>query len=138
MDILLPHDGSEPARHASEFAVERLDPDAITALYVFDPSEAGYDAPDPFGGDRDFADLAAERADEVLPAVRDRAPDGVELRTAHEVGHPARTIVEYAESHEVDHVVVGSHGRDGISRLLLGSVAETVVRRSPVPVTVVR
>ncbi len=52
------------------------------------------------------------------------------VRTVHEVGHPARTVV--------NHVVVGSHGREGVSRLLLGSVAEKIVRRSPVPVTVVR
>ena len=47
-------------------------------------------------------------------------------------------IVEYVETHDVDHVVIGSHGRKGLSRVLLGSVAELVVRRSPVPVTVVR
>lgn len=39
---------------------------------------------------------------------------------------------------DVDHVAVGSHGRSGVSRLLLGSVAESVMRRPPVPVTVVR
>ena len=47
------------------------------------------------------------------------------VRTVHEVGHPARTVV--------NHVVVGSHGREGVSRLLLGSVAERVVRCSTVP-----
>jgi len=54
------------------------------------------------------------------------------------VGRPARAIEECAEEAAVDHVVIGSHGRDGIARILLGSVAETVVRRSPVPVTAVR
>jgi nucleotide-binding universal stress UspA family protein len=46
--------------------------------------------------------------------------------------------VECADSKSVDDVVVGSHGRQWIARVLLSSVAETVVRRSPVPVTVVR
>jgi nucleotide-binding universal stress UspA family protein len=47
-------------------------------------------------------------------------------------------IVTYADENDVDHVVLGSHGRKGLTRVLLGSVAEAVVRRSPVPVTVVR
>ena len=54
------------------------------------------------------------------------------------VGRPPRTIVDYAEQEDVDAVAVGSHGREGFSRILLDSVAETVVRRSSVPVTVVR
>jgi nucleotide-binding universal stress UspA family protein len=55
-----------------------------------------------------------------------------------EIGRPSRAIVEYAEEHDIDHIVMGSHGRSGVTRILLGSVAETVVRRSPVPVTIVR
>jgi nucleotide-binding universal stress UspA family protein len=43
-----------------------------------------------------------------------------------------------AEDHDVDGIVMGSHGRSGISRVLLGSVAETAVRRAPCPVTIVR
>lgn len=62
----------------------------------------------------------------------------MDLTAVTEFGRPARTIVEYVEDHDVDHVVVGSHGRSGLSRTLLGSVAERVVRRSSVPVTVVR
>jgi nucleotide-binding universal stress UspA family protein len=58
--------------------------------------------------------------------------------TTAEVGGPANAIVECAEEESVDHIVTGSHGRSGVTRILLGSVAETVVRRSPVPVTVVR
>jgi len=60
------------------------------------------------------------------------------VETATEVGQPSRTIVAYAQEHDLDHVVIGSYGRKGLSRVLLGSVAELVVRRSPVPVTVVR
>ena len=61
-----------------------------------------------------------------------------DVETAIEVGRPAATIVEEARERDVDHIVVGSHGRTGASRILLGSVAETVARRSPVPVTIVR
>ncbi|MFB6177175.1 MAG: universal stress protein, partial [Halobaculum sp.] len=68
--------------------------------------------------------------------IRESVVGPVETDTA--VGRPASAIVEYAETNEVDHLVLGSHGRTGVSRLLLGSNAEKVVRRSPVPVTVVR
>jgi len=54
------------------------------------------------------------------------------------VGRPTKVIVEYADDHDIDQIVMGSHGRSGMSRILLGSVAEIVVRRASVPVTVVR
>lgn len=104
---------------------------------MFDPGEAGYNAPDPFGTDRELSTLAAERASAVLDPVVERIED-VPVESVHEVGHPARVIVDYARREDIDHVVIGSHGREGVSRLLLGSVAEKVVRRSPVPITVVR
>lgn len=71
--------------------------------------------------------------------MRDRAEKhGVTLTTETGSGRPERAIVAYAEDHLVDEIVIGSHGRTGGSRILLGSVAEQVVRRSPIPVTVVR
>jgi nucleotide-binding universal stress UspA family protein len=137
-EILLAYDGSEPAEHALSVVFDRFDPDVVTVLFVFDPAEAGYDAPDPFGTDTELEQLATTRAEEVF-ANLDVPPDSeTAVRTAHEIGHPARTIVEYSDADAVDHVVIGSHGRAGVSRLLLGSVAEKIVRRSPVPVTVVR
>jgi nucleotide-binding universal stress UspA family protein len=138
MDILLAYDGSDPADHALRVAVEQFDPDRVTALYVFAPGEAGYDTRLPFGTDRELEELASERASELLSEIEQLLPERVTVRTVHEIGDPAREIVSYAETHEVDHIVLGSHGREGVSRLLLGSVAEKVVRRSPAPVTVVR
>lgn len=137
-EILLAYDGSEPAEHARELVFDRFDPGVLTALFVFDPGEAGYETPAPFGRDTGLSELAAERAEEVFTKFEAPAESNATVRTVHEVGHPARTVVGHAERDDVDHVVVGSHGREGVSRLLLGSVAERVVRRSPIPVTVVR
>lgn len=55
-----------------------------------------------------------------------------------EVGEPAATICRVAEELNVDAIVIGSHGRSGISRLVLGSTSEHVVRSAPCPVLVVR
>lgn len=53
-------------------------------------------------------------------------------------GRPREAIVLYAEEHKMDLVVIGSHGRSGVGRFLMGSVAERVVRHAPCPVLTVR
>jgi nucleotide-binding universal stress UspA family protein len=53
------------------------------------------------------------------------------------LGDPAEEIVRYAHEHEVDLIVMGTHGREGVMRMVIGSVAETVVRRAPCPVLTV-
>lgn len=53
-------------------------------------------------------------------------------------GNPHEEILEYVSEHDIDMVVMGTHGRTGIDRVVMGSVAERVVRQSPVPVLTVR
>ena len=53
-------------------------------------------------------------------------------------GSPARQIVRFVEEHDIDHVIMGNRGKDSLSRILLGSVTESTVRRAPTIVTVVR
>lgn len=80
-----------------------------------------------------------EFADRVLDDAVARADDrGVTIETEQMVGSVTHSIVEFADGHDVDHIVIGSRGRTGTSRVLLGSVAEQVARRSPPPVTIVR
>jgi nucleotide-binding universal stress UspA family protein len=133
MHVLVPVDGSDPADAALEYAFERFADADLAALYVMDPADGAW------GPGSDWLSTAESRSEAVLSGVGERAAEaGHDVSTDSAVGRPARAIVEYVEEHAVDQVVMGSHGRDGISRVLLGSVAETVVRRSPVPVTVVR
>jgi nucleotide-binding universal stress UspA family protein len=54
------------------------------------------------------------------------------------VGTPAETIIAYAQRHNCDLIVMGTHGRTGLSHLLMGSVAEKVIRMAPCPVMVIR
>lgn len=84
-------------------------------------------------------DDVRNETDDILDEARELASDhGVEITTKVDVGEPWRAIVEYAEENDVDHIIMGSHGRDDDSPLPLGSVAETVMRRSPVLVSIVR
>ena len=68
-----------------------------------------------------------------------KPPDGT-TRFEHRFlrGHPAETIVEVAAAEEADLIVMGTHGRTGVHRLLMGSVAESVVRHAPCPVLTYR
>ncbi|MXV63918.1 universal stress protein [Natronorubrum sp. JWXQ-INN-674] len=141
--ILVPLDGSEPSWAAFEHALDQYEGERITVLHVADPSNAVYTGVE--GGYYDGAafDRALERGEELCDRARERLEEAgtdssTVLETAVERGRPARTIVRYGDDHDVDLVVIGSHGRSGVSRVLLGSVAETVVRRAAMPVTVVR
>ena len=145
--ILVPLDGSPLGTKALSVALE-AHPDAeIHALHVIDPSEPGYsyaslgiDAYDsPQHGSEAWYDRAEEYADELFEDAREQAADhDVDLTTETRVGRPDREIVAYIESHDVDHVILGSHGRDRESQTLVGGVAEAVVFRSPVRVTLVK
>jgi len=135
--VLVATDGSEMAEHALEYALE-VHPDAeITALYV-----AG--EPSPMMGralklalEDDIEEVAREEAESIFESAREIAAErGVDIDTDVTVGSPAKSIVERSEN--FDAVVLGSHGADLRSRMLMGNVAERVVRGSPVPVTVVR
>lgn len=132
--ILVPVDGSPQSREALKHALTHHPDGQIIALHVKDPLEMGY-AADPMGGGywEGWAEYAEEHAERVLQEASELAEaEDVEIETAVEMGPPARTIVDYAEEHAVDTIVMGSHGRSGVSRILLGSVAETVVDRKSV------
>jgi nucleotide-binding universal stress UspA family protein len=74
----------------------------------------------------------------ALKHLRSLVPDGSATLAVRISASPANAIVEYARSIHADTIVVGTHGRDGVSRMLMGSVAELVVRHAPCPVLVVR
>ena len=138
--ILVPVDGSPQSNTALEYAFEHHADAEIHVLHVKDPLEIGYSA-DPMGGAYwdGWVEYADDHAESVLQEAQTAADEaGVEIQTVVQMGPPARTIVDFAKEHDVDAILMGSHGRTGMSRILLGSVAEMVVRRAPMPVTVVR
>jgi nucleotide-binding universal stress UspA family protein len=138
--ILLPVDGSDQSRGACEFAFTEFSGVDIVFLHVIDPTEAGYSAQASIPSfSEEWYDQAQAEAEELFAEMEQEVPaHDNDIETDTVVGRPARAIVEYAADHEIDQIVMGSHGRSGVTRILLGSVAESVVRNSPVPVTVAR
>ncbi|SIS12317.1 universal stress protein [Natronorubrum thiooxidans] len=121
--ILVPTDGSGPANAALEYAGEIAAVENLTVhiVHVVDPDTDPTDASEQLADSREWAgDADAPVIDEV------------------HTGEPREAILEYAATHDVDAIVMGTRGRRGVGRLLLGSVTEAVVRDAPVPVLVVR
>jgi nucleotide-binding universal stress UspA family protein len=90
----------------------------------------------------DIEGLREEILKDVTGRLNDRLrpSDLTELHATAEaiIGMPAASIVEYADGHDIDLIVMGTHGRGGMSHLLMGSVAERVVRTAACPVLTVR
>jgi nucleotide-binding universal stress UspA family protein len=142
--ILLGTDGSAASEHAATLAVElaRTHGAKLTALYVIDPYPylgVGETNPMGFQAYMAAAQQHAAQAHAKVAALCQQAtpPVSLEVRLVEEVT-AMRGIVDMAQQESADLVVVGSHGRTGISRLMLGSVAAQVVAHSTVPVLVAR
>ncbi len=128
--VLVGADDSPAAEAAVAFVAEVWPAAETTLLHVVDPTAAGYDAvgaPADTWFERERCSTRPPRRSRTARASVDRAV---------KVGRPAPVIVDLAEQRDADHVVVWSHGHTGLSRPVLGSVAEAVVRRLSVPVTV--
>jgi nucleotide-binding universal stress UspA family protein len=137
---LVPIDGSEQSKEACNLVFEEFPNATLVLLHVVNPAEASYGAQASIPSfSEEWYKEEKERAEKTFADIKQVAREhGVDVKGTVEVGKPSQVIVDYVEDHEIDHILMGSHGREGVSRILLGSVAETVMRRSPVPVTVVR
>jgi len=146
--ILVAVDGSTEAAEALQFAASEWPDAELTALHVINPADSATGAEGGFPGAADqWYESARQRGERILSEATEAVDRDVETRL--EVGRPTTTILAVADgekpvgeddapSEPFDHVVLASQGRTGLSRVLLGSVAEAVVRRAEVPVTVVR
>lgn len=138
--ILIPTDGSDPARPAVEMAIDlaAVHDATLHVLYVVDQPATVSGVGEGFAGLDDLLDALEERGQQATKAVVERARErGIETRAAVRRGNPQDDILGYAEDHDVDVVVMGTHGRTGVKRALLGSVTENVVRHADIPVLTV-
>ncbi|HSV34858.1 MAG TPA: universal stress protein [Ramlibacter sp.] len=143
-NILLATDGSAASTTAARLAVDlaRAHRARLTALYVVDPYPyLGVGETNPLGFQA-YMSAAYEHAAQAHAKVAAMCTEGGEavdlhLRRAEDM-HASDGVLQAAREEGSDLIVVGSHGRTGISRIMLGSIAAKVVAQSPVPVLVAR
>lgn len=136
--VLLPIDGKEHARRSFELAAELFPEGTFVLLHVINPSDASVSADGAMPSfPKGWYEQQQAMADQMLVDIEQLAADsGIETEQVVELGKPARKILDTIEDREIDHVVMSSHRRQGVSRLLLGSTAETVIRCSSIPITI--
>lgn len=140
--ILVPVDGSATAMLAVARAAEMAKHfgSAVTALYVVDPYPFTGIGADFAYGQAQYLSAATAEANTALEAVKKAMQDaGVNVNTVVGEGHAVHEGIERAiESMGADLVVMGSHGRRGLEKFMLGSVTQRVLGAVKVPVMVVR
>jgi universal stress protein A len=141
--ILLPTDFSECANYALSYATSfaRQSGASIICVHVIEPivptvGYVGMTEPLPVA---DISEQLEESAEQELPRIaRCEECSGLDIQEVIAHGDAASEIVRVARERKVDLIVISSHGRTGIGRILFGSTAESVVRHAPCPVLVVK
>ena len=145
--IVVGVDGSEESMKAAEYAISiaklyNAELNAITVLtsdigYIY--SSPGVESP-PLTV-KEIVLLAGDEAKKWFDEIKEKAnKKGIQLKTEYIVAKKSllNTILEYVEEHNINLVVVGTRGRSGIKKMLLGSIASGLVTYSPCPVLVIK
>jgi len=137
--ILIPTDGSDPSIRAAEFAIELAKhfESEIVAIYVIDRVilEEVSKIHERHGLEEEIR-RKAERCLNYI--VKSAEKKGLKARSILVEGQPHDQIVRHAESLKADMIIMGSKGRRGMNRILIGSVAERVIEYAPCPVLVIK
>lgn len=142
--VLIPIDGSDFSLQVVPRVTELLDPthtELILLHVMVEPEVVELEPGNPemtLYVDQQETGLKANFADEMLPQVRALQSAGFTVNTAVRFGTPASQIEQYIEHEGVDMVAMTTHGRTGLVRLLLGSVAEHVLHHARVPILLYR
>lgn len=137
--ILIATDGSEQNQKAIEYGVDlaKISNAKVYPVYVVDtaafssiPMDSGWEM---------MYDLIKKEGREATDQVVKLAEEaGLECEPTILEGHPSHEIIDFAKNNDIDVIVMGTLGKSGLDKFLLGSVAEKVIRNSPAPVLVVR
>jgi len=142
--IMVPLDGSEMAEcvlpHVEAIA-KGCHASDVTLVRVVEPllKPSGEDYVD---SEEELEQLRVSRrsaADDYLDRLVSRLKyDGVNIQSEVIVGKTAESLADYAKKHDIDLIIIATHGRSGVSRWVWGSIADRVLRSSHIPVLVVR
>ncbi len=136
--ILIATDGSEYTKKAVDYGIELANDTGakLYAIYVIDTRS--YDSIPPSAPIQYAYSLLRKEGDTAIKYVADRAEaSGLEIEGIITEGHPADEIIKYAENNSIDLIVMGTLGKSGLDKFLLGSVADKVIRNSKIPIIVV-
>ncbi|MGP8321017.1 MAG: universal stress protein [Methanosarcinaceae archaeon] len=137
--IMIATDGSEPNKKAISYGIEfaRLSGAKVYVVYVVDTATFS-SIPMDSGWEVMYELLQKEGTEAIQHTLDDAKASGVLVESSLLEGHPSQEIIEFAQDNDIDMIVLGTLGKSGLDRFLLGSVAEKVTRNSGIPVLVVR
>ncbi len=132
--LLIAYDGSDSAKAAFDFALDMAGKYGaeLYVLAVARPPEFGAEVET-----KAVIESSRRHYTDLLQPLK-RLASGLTAHFEVMVGHPAESIVRYAEDHGIEHIVVGHRGHSLFERWLLGSVARQIIAYAPCAVTVVR
>ena len=133
-NILVPTDFSETSDAALRHAVDAARTYRARLYLLHVPGKTGED----FQADLPIGRFETTVRDRLAAFLSEEEIAALRPEYTLRIGTPAEEIVHYAQDREIDLIVMGTHGRKGVAHLLLGSVAEHVVRTAPCPVLLVR
>jgi len=136
--ILCPMDFSDASKNAYRYACEfaKSMGSKVILLNVIEPR--------PIAAEMSLSyipleeDLVAAAREDFIPMVKEAETAGIDVSADVTIGLPAESILQHVAELDVNLLIMGSHGKTGLSRLLMGSVAEAVIRKAAVPVLIVK
>jgi len=138
-NIVIATDGSENSKKAISYGIgiAKLSGATVHTLYVVDTSSFSSIPMD--GGWEEMYEILRKEGEKAVSEVKELGEaSGVNVRNVILEGHPSSEITTFAENNDADIIVVGTLGKTGLDRFLMGSVAEKVMRSSKIPVLIVR
>ena len=136
-NILVPTDFSEHASDSIVYAIEMAQKfeASLTFLHVLQDAVALFPEPGvAFPASGTYIQGLQDAAESGLKQLRVSIPEGIPVSTEIRNGTPFVEIIRFAREKPYDLIVIATHGRSGLAHVLMGSVAEKVVRKSPCPV----
>jgi len=136
--ILIATDGSEYTKNAVDYGIDLAKNTGAKLLTIYVVDTAAFASIPMDAAWESMYELLKQEGDAAIKYVADKAKaEGLEIEGNLIEGHPADEIIKYSEKNSVSLIIMGTLGKSGLDRFLLGSVAEKVVRNSKIPVLVV-